>query len=59
MRIVKLEETLELINEKNEDRLQDAELAYRQGLSDVKKGVADREKQLIEQVHVFKDRVQL
>ncbi len=57
MRIVKLEETLELINEKNEDRLQDAELAYRQELGDVKKGVADREKQLIEQVHSFKDRV--
>lgn len=59
MRIVKLEETLEFTSEKNEERLQEAELAYRLEIHDVKKGVNEREVKLLEQVHSLKDRIQV
>jgi hypothetical protein len=58
MRIVKLEETLEYTNEKNEERLQEVEIAYRLEVHDVKKGVTEREVKLLEHVNSLKDRIQ-
>jgi len=48
MKIVKLEETLDLLNDENENQLQQTEDAYRQEIEDVKRGVSSREEKLLD-----------
>ena len=48
MKIVKLEETLDLVHEQNELQLNSTEDAYRQEIDDIKRGVASRESRLLD-----------
>jgi hypothetical protein len=48
MKIVKLEETLDLLNDQNETQLQLTEEAYRQEIEEMKRGVGIREEKLLD-----------
>jgi hypothetical protein len=55
MKIVKLEETLELLNDQNETQLQLTEEAYRQEIEEMKRGVGIREEKLLDQIKEIKE----